>query len=119
MKTKNIEIERFRDKEFELSFYGINGDSQNGVFKIPYKHQLYTVIASNGGGWEHVSVSGDKTPSWNCMCYMKDLFFNDEETVIQFHPKKSEYVNLSKTCLHLWRNIEKEAELPPKILTGV
>lgn len=57
-------------------------------------------------GWEHVSVSPyDKkiTPSWDDMCRLKDIFFKDEEVVIQIHPKKSEYINKVENCLHLWR----------------
>ena len=53
------------------------------------------------------------------MSKIKDLFFEENETVIQFHPKKSEYVNISNNCLHLWKPINKEIELPPTILTGV
>ena len=66
----------------------------------------------NECGWEHVSVSpyNGKTPSWVDMCEIKDMFWNDEEAVIQIHPKKSEYVNIKDNCLHLWRN--KEMELP-------
>lgn len=63
------------------------------------------------GGWEHVSVSPynhDITPSWNDMCRLKDIFFEDEEVVLQFHPRKSQYVNIMNNCLHLWRPKEKE-----------
>lgn len=70
------------------------------------------VFGYNECGWEHVSVSpyNGKTPSWDDMCEIKDMFWNDEEAVIQIHPKKSEYVNLLDNCLHLWRH--KEMELP-------
>jgi hypothetical protein len=37
------------------------------------------------------------------MCFIKDLFFKDEEEVIQFHPKKSEYVNIHPYVLYMWR----------------
>ena len=53
---------------------------------------------------EHVSVKGPKdTPRWETMCVIKDLFWDDEDEVIQYHPKKSEYVNMHKNVLHLWR----------------
>lgn len=70
------------------------------------------VFGFNECGWEHVSVSpySGKTPSWDDMCTIKDMFWNDEEAVIQIHPKKSEYVNIQDNCLHLWRH--KEMELP-------
>lgn len=74
------------------------------------------VVASDGGGWDHVSVSlPNRCPNWEEMCFVKDLFWDDEETVLQFHPKKSEYVNRCATCLHLWKPHSVEIELPPKV----
>lgn len=65
------------------------------------------VWGRNEDGLEHVSVNGNKKdPSWDDMCFIKDIFFDDEEEVVQLHPKKSEYVNLAKHCLHLWRRID-------------
>lgn len=52
---------------------------------------------------KHVSICTRKhAPSWDDMCKLKDMFYNDEEEVWQCHPKKSEYVNLMENCLHLW-----------------
>lgn len=96
------------------------GDEHNGAFKIYYKGIDYMVIASDGLGWEHVSVSSkNRIPSWEVMCKIKELFFEDDEVVIQYHPKKSEYINNHKNCLHLWRAIEKEIPTPPSILVGI
>lgn len=66
-------------------------------------------------GWEHVSVSPYDhgiTPSWDDMCRLKDIFFDEEELAIQIHPKKSQYVNKMPNCLHLWR--PKDPELLKK-----
>ena len=70
------------------------------------------VFSDDENGWEHVSFSpkNNKMPSWEDMCKLKDLFWDEEEEVIQIFPKKSEYVNLKENCLHLWRN--KKIELP-------
>ena len=71
-------------------------------------------------GWEHVSVSTRRRPpNWQEMCFVKDLFWDDQECVIQFHPPKSEYVNNHAYCLHLWRPIDGHVRLPPSILVGV
>lgn len=70
-------------------------------------------------GWEHVSVSPydhSITPSWDDMCRLKDIFFEDEETVFQIHPAKSHYVNKMPNCLHLWRM--KDGELMAKFDAG-
>lgn len=98
-----------------ISATGIDGGCGtlylNGVRAEPL-----IVVWSNGGGWDHVSVSyRKKNPTWDEMCRVKDLFFDETETVIQYHPKKSEYVNIHKHCLHIWRKQGAEIELPPKM----
>lgn len=68
-------------------------------------------------GWEHVSVSRrDRCPTWEEMCLVKRLFWEDEETVLQFHPPRSRYVNVSENCLHLWKQTGVEHPLPPNEL---
>lgn len=79
-----------------------------------------TVIFSNAYGWEHVSVSTQsRCPTWEEMSMLKDMFWDDSETVVQYHPKKSEYVNNFPYCLHLWKKNDTEYELPPRILVGI
>ena len=98
-------------------YYGSLGDAKNGAFKVFVGGRSFFVIASSGGGWEHVSVSpgGKKSrcPTWDEMCAIKDMFFEEEEAVMQLHPAKSEYVNNHPYCLHLWRPLEREIPLPP------
>lgn len=91
------------------------GDKHNGAFMMKIKGETYTIIASDGGGWDHVSISSKhKVPSWATMCQVKDLFFHEEEIVMQLHPKKSDYVNIDKNCLHLWRPQQVDIPTPPK-----
>lgn len=49
------------------------------------------------------------------MCHLKSLFFDDNETVLQFHPKASNYVNLHKHVLHMWKPHGKDVDLPPTL----
>ena len=71
-------------------------------------------------GWEHVSVSTRRRPpNWQEMCFVKDLFWDDHECVIQFHPPKSEYVNNHPHCLHLWGRADGNIPTPPSILVGL
>ena len=75
-----------------------------------------TVIASWGGGWEHVSVCpSNRLPDWDEMCEIKDMFWNEDEVVMQLHPAKSNYVNLMSNCLHLWKPIGQEIPVPPTL----
>lgn len=81
-----------------------------------------SVIWSYAAGWEHVSVSPFAkriTPEWSDMCKVKEIFWNDDEAVIQIHPKKADYVNNVENCLHLWRCTYKETPLPPSCLVGI
>lgn len=86
-------------------------------------------IASDGGdwdlaglsgpAWEHVSVSADsRPPNWTEMSYVKGLFWDEEDCVIQFHPPRSDYVNAHPYCLHLWRPVGIEIPRPPYITVG-
>ena len=72
--------------------------------------------AMEGEPWDHVSVSRiDKVPTWEEMCYVKELFFDDTECVIQYHPPKSVYVNNHPNVLHLWRPCLSAIPMPPTI----
>lgn len=67
--------------------------------------------------WEHVSVSCiDRCPTWAEMHLVKQMFWSDDETVLQFHPRKSEYVNRHEYALHLWRQVGVDHPLPPNHL---
>lgn len=96
------------------------GDSSDqpdfGYFELP---DGMRIIASSGMGWDHVSCSYEtRTPTWDEMVKARDLFFSDEETVIQYHPPKSKYVNRMPYCLHLWRKHDFEMPLPDSKLIG-
>ena len=101
-----------------------NSLGNNGAFRFRHEGYEFHVIASDGTTseeeifWEHVSVTIDRNrcPSWEQMCLVKKMFWDEEDTVIQFHPKKSEYVNRHNYCLHLWRNPKYEIVTPPTIL---
>lgn len=107
-----------------MNLYGWNGDSGNGMFKVFVHGKSFLCLASNGGGWEHVSVSPGspnrkKCPTWDEMCAIKDMFFEPEETVVQYHPPKSDYVNNHLYCLHMWRPLDQEIPRPPAIFVGI
>jgi len=94
----------------------------NGMFRFTLDTLSLRCIASDGMGWQHVSVSIEgerKPPPWGIMAKVKDLFWEPEDVVVQFHPKKSEYVNNHSGCLHLWRCIDgREFPTPPSIMVG-
>ena len=90
-----------------------------GAFEIPFESITLFVIASWGGGWEHVSVSlKNRCPNWREMNHVKDLFWHEDVVVMQLHVAKKDHVNLHDYCLHMWRPLEADIPLPPKIFVG-
>lgn len=75
-----------------------------------------------GMEWKHVSVSilkQERCPTWQEMCYIKDIFWDHEECVFQLHPPRSKYVNNHPYCLHLWKPLKTTMDLPDSILVGL
>lgn len=94
------------------------------------RHGTYhCAFCADEEGWEHVSVSpvGSKydvaqpCPTWDQMCEVKRLFWDDDEMAVQLHPPESQYLHgivASTNILHLWRpadggwSLLDEKELP-------
>lgn len=82
------------------------------------KQRTFTVVASvdesdEYGFVEHVSVwlynESKKTPTWEEMCEVKEIFWKPEEEVHQIHPAASRYVHGVfgiDNILHLWRPVK-------------
>lgn len=105
--------------------YSTPEDGFNGAFgfNLPGEARKIFCLASDGLGWQHVSVSfGEanlKTPSWEVMSKVKDLFWEPTDWVVQFHPPVSEYVNFHPGCLHLWRCTDgRQQPTPLAIMVG-
>jgi hypothetical protein len=69
--------------------------------------------------WDHVSISvRNRCPNWEEVCFVKHLFWGEEETVLQLHVPTSEYVNYHPHTLHLWKPLLFKVPLPPSIMVG-
>ena len=99
-----------------------HADGNNGAFIVSGPMTKLLCIASDGEDWEHVSVSVSLTPSripaWREMQYVKDVFWDKEDCVVQFHPPENEYVNYHPGVLHLWRPTTAEMPTPPSWMVG-
>lgn len=98
-----------------------------GRFRLarPPAKQTLCIIISDGSDWpelfgltslpwEHISVSAQgRCPTWEEMNWVKDLFWEPEECVLQFHPPRSVYVNRCPFALHLWKPVGVLIPLPP------
>lgn len=106
--------------------FASNAGERHGAFFIrcPKTGERLKIIASCGDDWaiadlpgepwEHVSVSCERRcPTWDEMAFVKELFFGDEEAVVQFHPPKSAYVSDHPFVLHMWRPTQAALPMPP------
>ena len=115
------ELSSFRQYQAEIDLYGVIGDEGNGIFRIQSSVDQadMIVIASNGGDWDHLSVSRKKRcPNWLEMEQVKRLFFKDGETAVQYHVPPSDHINIHPNCLHLWRPQNAEMPRPPSFMVG-
>ncbi len=94
-------------------------DGLGGYYYDKFNNKRLNFIFSYQMGWEHLSVSmPNRTPTWEQMCMMKDIFWNKNEACVEYHPKKEDYVNNHKHCLHIWKPTNEVLPLPPSILVG-
>lgn len=94
-------------------------DGMGGKYYDKYSGKYLNFIFSYQLGWEHLSVSmPHKTPSWEQMCQMKNIFWGEDEVCVEYHPRKEDYVNNHEHCLHIWKPTETELPTPPSILVG-
>lgn len=101
----------------------------NGMFIIPHPRisdYFINCMISDGEGWEHVSVSisstkrkVDRCPTWEEMCFVKNCFWNENETVVEYHPAEEDYVNMHPFVLHLWKPIGIELPKPDPEMVGI
>lgn len=124
MKSNWQHLEMFRNTHGMMAS---NEGDDFGSFFIPCGKSQIIVVASSGSEeipWEHVSLrsrdyKGERCPTWEEMCFVKDMFWDDEECVVQFHPPKSEYVNNHPFVLHLWKPTNAVIPTPPSIAVGI
>jgi len=114
-------LEKYRSRPHEIDIYGCHGDSTCGCFLVPSPIDAakLAVVASAGGGWDHVSASrANRCPNWPEMEHVKRLFFKDDEAVMQLHVPAAEHINYHPYTLHLWRPQAVEIPRPPGWMVG-
>ena len=121
----NLRIEEFRIGEDVGDDFVSPPGKNYGLFQIRTKSGTLRILSSGSErheaaeGWEHVSVSlQNRCPTWEEMSRVKELFWADDETVIQFHPAKKAHINFHPFCLHLWKRIDRAYVLPSAHLIG-
>ena len=118
------ELNEFRvtDPDRLAHWGGWAGDETCGFFVVPscIDRAPLRVIASNGDGWDHVSVSRKtRCPNWEEMEQVAALFFTEHETAMQLHVPRSQHLNLHPYCLHWWRPHAHIIPTPPSSMVAV
>lgn len=103
-----------------------------GAFWIPLAPSTWAVVLAADSEvvkWEHVSVHiryetsrrerRMRTPTWDEMCKIKDLFWDPEEAVMQLHVPASQHINNHPHVLHLWRPEDGRIPMPPPETLGI
>lgn len=110
-------LDRNRDRDPEFMSYIIGATEETfGLFwfRSPIDKAPLKVLASIGGGWDHVSISRrNRPPNWTEMDYIKRTFFEPHEVAMQLHVPDSDHINLHPNVLHLWRPHDAEIPRPP------
>lgn len=102
---------------YRRSFRGEYGDSGNFMLDIPARD--LRILASNGGGWDHVSIStATRTPTWEEMEWVKRELFAYEDLVMQVHVPVAEHKNCHPFCLHMWRPQNETIPKPPAYMVA-
>lgn len=104
-------------------------NDNKGWFRIPHyelQNHFFNTLADDVDGWQHVLVTvfengrrPERCPTWEEMCFIKSIFWDDEETVMQLHPPKSEWVSNHPYCLHLWKPVNADIPVPPSHRVGL
>lgn len=112
-------LEKIKENKY-LQIKKEGKDGFGGTFYDKKSRCHLNFIMSWGAGFEHCSVSlPTRCPSWEQMCAIKELFWEDDEVCMQLHPAKKDYINNHQYCLHIWRPINEEIPMPPSIMVGL
>lgn len=97
----------------------------NKSFSVPLNDnkEAFVIASENFMGWDHVSAhiisveSGalNRTPNNEEMQFLRNLFFEDEEVVLEFHPAKKDYINNHSYVLHMWRSTDNIFSFPKQV----
>lgn len=118
-KTMGMKIKAEKKNGFGGSIFPI--EYKNGKVKIVQDYdKVLNFMFSWACGYEHLSVSTTvKTPTWEQMCKMKDIFWAEDEVCMQLHPAKENYINNMSFCLHIWKPINEKIPIPPNLMVGI
>ena len=106
-----LQANRVRRGEFASD----DSAGMRGMFRLLTPGGGLVLAVSSGPDhqdWEHVAVSSEtRTPTHDEMVFVKDLFWSEDELVVQYHlPGDVPRPN----ALHLWKSTRMPIPVPPR-----
>jgi hypothetical protein len=99
-----------------------------GKFKIGQKLKLEELLTDptlreSGNEWIHISLSRkDRMPDWKDLVTARQGFLEPTAYAYLVFPPEDKYVNIHKTCLHIYSRLDGLPELPDfhmEIVSGI
>jgi hypothetical protein len=94
-------------------------DGNNGAFILRIRGVDLCCIASDGMGWDHVSVTvlgQRRVATYDELEAVRGAFFRDDECVLMYSVPRREHINVHEFCLHLWRPQVDAIPRPPAFM---
>ena len=118
---RTIKLEHNTLEEFVLREFGISS-SHRCEFLISTVTETAKISAINfkDSDFEHVMLNPqNRLPTYEEMVSLKEIFWEQGEVTMQVHPAKSEYINIQKYTLHLWRHRSISANAEKKLVQRI
>lgn len=134
MKSDSTEINQFRVTEGEGASTDADGMNGNFTFKVGDAIVQVSSVQNSPEGWNHVICAAFEHPKSNIISRLtaqqprprmtngeetmavKRLFFEDDETVVEYWPKKGSFLPMSLHARHLWQRIHSDVATPENAL---
>lgn len=85
----------------------------NGYFLVPYKEEFLLCLISDSGGWDHVNISlPARTPNWEEIEFVRDIFFDAQDIVVIYSPPRLFPYVTNPFHIHMWRRQGHQFPIP-------
>lgn len=105
-------IDKLKESFINLNFDGVAILKQKGCSTVIWNRDEEIQHNENNAlenlKFNHVSIVINHSPTYEELKAIKEVFFYDEDTVIQFFPSEREYVNIHEKCYHLWELVRSK-----------
>lgn len=103
---------------------GKSNISKSFLIPLNDNKKAFVIASEDFVGWDHVSAhiisvesgSLNRTPNNEEMQFLRNIFFEDEDVVVEFHPAKKDYINNYSYALHMWKSTDNVFSFPKRVV---